>query len=259
MRSLTRLLPLGTLGALGVLLSAIVAGCGSDDSPTGTHDITVFAAASLTEAFTTMGEAFEDSHPDASVAFNFAASSTLARQINEGAPADIFASADHMNMRLLVDAGNAFGEPALFATNRLQIITEPGNPKSIASVADLADPDLTVVTCGPDVPIGRYSNEVFDKAGVSVNSKSYESDVKAIVTKVTLGEADAGMVYASDVAAAGTKATGVDIPDNVNVVATYPIAITKASTKVATARAFIDFVQGDEGQAILADHGFTGA
>jgi molybdate transport system substrate-binding protein len=221
-----------------------------------TGEITVFAAASLTESFTKIGEAFEAAHPGATVTFSFAASSALVQQINEGAPADVYASADESNMKKLTDAGNAHGEPEVFATNALQIITEAGNPKGIASVADLADPDLIVVTCSEEVPIGRYSAEVFSKAGVNVTPKSYEADVKAVVNKVTLGEADAGIVYATDVTAAGDKATGVAIPDDLNVIATYPIAVTNEASNVDAAEAFLEFVLSDEGQSILAEAGF---
>ncbi|HEX7096042.1 MAG TPA: molybdate ABC transporter substrate-binding protein [Acidimicrobiales bacterium] len=254
-----------------VLLAAfalLAASCGDDGEaaavdpgdglgePALAGDITVSAAASLTEAFTAIGEAFEAAHPGTSVTFNFGASSTLVRQINEGASADVFASADQANMKKLTDAANAAGEPVVFATNRLQIITAAGNPKGITTVADLADPELVVVTCGEDVPVGRYAAEVFSKAGVTVTPKSYEADVKAVVNKVTLGEADAGVVYATDVKAAGSKATGIDIPDDVNVIATYPIAMTKAAGNRAVADAFVAFVLSDEGQSILADAGF---
>jgi molybdate transport system substrate-binding protein len=259
--------PFLVLALFGLVASA----CGDDDSSdpsssdttttagsTVSGEITVFAAASLTGSFTAIGEAFRKANPDAKVTFSFAASSALVQQINEGAPADVYASADQANMKKLTDAANSTDEPEVFATNELEIITGPGNPKGIAEVADLANPDLIVVTCGPDVPIGKYSAEVFTKAGVTVTPKSYEADVKAVVNKVTLGEADAGIVFATDVEAAGDKATGVEIPDDLNVIATYPIAVTKAVKNADVADAFVAFVLGDEGQAILADAGFTG-
>jgi molybdate transport system substrate-binding protein len=237
----------------------VATSCGDDESADGTGgDVTVFAAASLTGAFTAIGEAFEDAHPDATVTFNFAASSALVQGINEGAPADVFASADLANMEKLTDAANARGEPAVFATNELQIITEAGNPKGITGVQDLADPNLIVVTCGEEVPIGTYAAEVFEKAGVTVTPKSYEADVKAVVNKVTLGEADAGIVYATDVRAAGDEASGVEIPDELDVVATYPIAVTRAAGDVEVAEAFVAFVLSDAGQEILAAAGFAG-
>jgi molybdate transport system substrate-binding protein len=237
----------------------LVAACG-DDASSGTApggEITVFAAASLTDSFTEIGKAFEAANPGAKVTFSFAASSALVQQINDGAPADVYASADQANMQKLTGAANAAGEPEVFATNELEIVTGAGNPKRVSDVADLVDPDLIVVTCGPDVPIGKYTTEVFEKAGVEVTPKSYEADVKAVVAKVTLGEADAGIVYATDVKAAGDKGAGVEIPDELNVVATYPIAVTKAARNVGTADAFVAFVLGEAGQQILAAAGFS--
>jgi molybdate transport system substrate-binding protein len=244
----------------GVLAAALV-GCGDDDdSDAGAAggDLTVFAAASLTDAFTEIGEAFELSHPDASVTFNFAASSDLVTQIDQGAPADVFASADEANMTKLTDAGSNGDVPQVFATNRLEIIVQPGNPHGIAEVADLADPDLIVVTCAPEVPIGAYSAEVFDKAGIDVTPDSLEENVRAVVTKVTLGEADAGIVYTTDVLAAGDEAEGVEIPAELNVTATYPIAMTNDAPNPDGAVAFVDFVLAPEGQDVLERYGFTG-
>ena len=203
------------------------------------------------------GDAFEAAHPEVVVTVNFAASSALAGQIAEGAPADVFASADEANMAQLTASGDIAGTPVVFAHNRLQIIVAAGNPEAIRSVADLADPALLVVTAAPQVPIGRYAQQVFDRAGVTVTPVSLEENVKAIVTKVTSGEADAGIVYATDVRAAGQRAEGVAIPDELNVVATYPIAVTEASPNRRAARAFVDFVTGAEGQAVLAEHGFA--
>jgi molybdate transport system substrate-binding protein len=242
----------------GILLLGTVASCGDDeDADAGGGDITVFAAASLTDAFTELGDAFGESGAGAEVTFSFAASSELVAQIIEGAPADVFASADQTNMTRLIDADGTAGEPVVFATNELQIITAPGNPEGITGVADLADADLIVVTCAAEVPCGTYAEEVFANAGVVVTPKSYEENVRAVANKVLLGEADAGIVYASDVIAAGDGASGVDIPDDINVIAEYPIAVTAEAGDPDTARAFIDFVTGPDGQAILADHGFT--
>ena len=160
-------------------------------------------------------------------------------------------------MTKLTDAGGNQGTPVVFATNELQIIVAPGNPKGITTVADLASADITFVTAAPEVPIGKYTQQVFDKAGVTVTPVSLEQNVKGIVTKVTAGEADAGIVYKTDVLAAGDKAEGVDIPADLNVIAEYPIVITKESTNPSTADAFIDFVLSDQGQKILQAHGFT--
>jgi molybdate transport system substrate-binding protein len=224
--------------------------------PTVSGDITVFAAASLTAAYTEIGDAFMTEYPDAKVTFSFAASSDLVTQIKEGAPADVYASADQANMTKLTDAGGNASEPQVFATNSLEIIVEPGNPKGITGVADLANPDILYVTCAPEVPIGKYGAQVLEAAGVTATPVSLEENVKGIVTKVTLGEADAGIVYRTDVIAAGDKAEGVEIPDDINVTATYPVVVTKEASNAAGAEAFVDFVLGEQGQKILASYGF---
>ncbi len=220
-------------------------------------DVTVFAAASLTESFTEIGDAFMDANPDTTVVFNFGSSSDLVAQINEGAPADVYASADQANMTKLTDAGNNGGEPQVFAKNSLEIIVESGNPQGIEGVADLENPDLIVVACDPEVPIGAYSQEVFENAGVTVEPDSLEEDVKAVVNKVVLGEADAGVVYSTDVIAAGDDAEGVEIPTDINVTPEYPVAVTKEAADADAASSFTDFVVGDEGQSILASYGFS--
>jgi molybdate transport system substrate-binding protein len=241
------------VAVLGLLAGA----CGDDESAGGaSRDLVVLAAASLGEAYTEIGTAFMAARPGVTVMFNFASSSDLVAQILEGAPADVYASADETNMTKLIDTGGGAGEPQVFATNRLEIIVEPGNPLGISGVADLADRDLIYVTCAPDVPIGRYALLVLEAAGVAVTPASLEENVKGVVTKVTAGEADAGIVYATDVIAAGTDAEGVDIPADINVEATYPIVVAARATNPAGAQAFVDFVLGDEGQAILAEHGF---
>jgi molybdate transport system substrate-binding protein len=248
------------IALVGGLVAAAVS-CGDDDDSgagAASGDITVLAAASLTDAFTEIGEAFELDHPESSVTFNFAASSELVTQINQGAPADVFASADEANMTKLTAAGNNGAEPQDFATNQLEIIVQPGNPHGIAEVADLADPDLVVVTCAPEVPIGAYAAEVFANAGVEVTPDSLEENVRAVVTKVTVGEADAGIVYTTDVLAAGDQAEGVEIPADLNVTATYPITVTRESPNPVAAEAFVDFVLSPDGQAVLERYGFAG-
>ena len=219
-------------------------------------DITVFAAASLTESFKEVGDAFMKANPGVRVAFTFDASSALVTQITQGAPADVFASADTANMDKLTTATLNGSAPVTFATNLLQIITGPGNPKVITGLADLAKPGLKVVLCDPSVPCGKYAKQSLDTAKVTLTPVSLEQNVKGVVTKVTAGEADAGIVYSTDVKAAGAKAAGVDIPKDQNVVATYPIAATKASKAADVDKAFIAFLTSSDGQAILAKYGF---
>lgn len=259
--------------ATGALLGLLGAACGSDDSgsagtmptedagtdlgPAVAGEITVFAAASLTEAFTEIGDSFVIEYPKATVTFSFASSSELVTQINEGAPADVYASADQSNMSKLTDAGRNAGDPVVFATNSLEIIVEPGNPEGITAVADLANPDLIVVTCDPEVPIGKYTAEVFARAGVTVTPKSFEANVKGVVGKVILGEADAGIVYKTDVDAAGDKAAGIEIPAAINVTAEYPIVVTQEAPNALGAQAFVDFVLSQQGQSVLATYGFS--
>lgn len=244
------------VGAPLLSLAMFTSACGSErDDASG--DIVVFAAASLTESFTEIGQVFMAEQPDSEVTFSFGASSDLVTQINEGAPADVFASADQGNMAKLTDAGNNGSEPVVFATNSLEIVVEPGNPKGIAGLADLEDRELIVVLCDPDVPIGRYSSQVFTESGVAVKADSYEEDVKAVVNKVVLGEADAGLAYSTDVVAAGDTAEGVEIPADVNVTPEYPIAVTAEAPNAGVGAAFVEFVMSDGGQAILQQHGFS--
>ena len=234
-----------------MLATGVLAACAGDaPQSSGT---TVFAAASLTEAFTELGDAFMQEHPEADLTFSFASSSDLARQAVEGAPVDVFASADPANMAKVIDAGAASGEPTVFATNRAEIIVAPGNPLGVTSVDDLAMEDLVVIVCAPDVPCGTYAGDIFANAGVDVTPDSYEENVKAVATKVTLGEADAGIVYTTDVLAAGDAASGVEIPDDINVVAEYPIVAVSDSE---VAQRFIEFVTSPAGQRILGLRGF---
>jgi molybdate transport system substrate-binding protein len=187
------------------------------------------------------------------VTFNFAGSQALATQIQQGAPADVFASADVANMDKVADL---VATPQNFASNLLQIVVERGNPRGIGGLDDLAGPDLKVVLAAEDVPAGRYARQVLDQAGASVTPVSLEDNVKAVVTKVSLGEADAGIVYVTDVTAGGDKIQGVDIPADQNVAATYPIATVKASKAQDQAQAFVDLVRSAEGQQVLETYGF---
>jgi molybdate transport system substrate-binding protein len=250
-RSRTRL-----AAALAVAAIAL-AGCGGGgDSGGGSGapgEIKVFAAASLTTAFTELGERFTAANGGAKVTFNFAGSQALATQIQQGAPADVFASADLANMDKVKDL---VGTPRNFASNRLQIVVEKGNPRNVQGLDDLAAGDLKVVLAAPEVPAGRYAAEALGKAGVTVTPVSEEDNVKAVVTKVSLGEADAGIVYVTDVAAGGDKVEGVDIPEDQNVLATYPTATVKASKAQDRAQAFMDLVLSAEGRQVLEDHGF---
>lgn len=219
-------------------------------------EITVSGAASLTAAFGAIAEAFGKAQPGGVVRSNFAGSSTLVQQIREGAPVDVFASADESNMQKLVDAGDVAGTPVVFARNRLAILVARGNPKKITGVADLAKPGLVVSLCAPAVPAGKYAREVFAKAGVAIPESSQELDVKAVVSRVVLGEADAGVVYTADVLAAGDAVEAVDIPDALNVVARYPVAVLVHAKQPDLARAFVAYLVSADGQAILQRFGF---
>jgi molybdate transport system substrate-binding protein len=218
--------------------------------------LTVFAAASLTEAFRTIGKDFEAAHPGTKVEFNFAGSSTLARQIIEGAPADVFASADDENMKKVVDAGDVAGTPKPFVHNRLVVIVPRGNPKQVKNLADLSRKGVTASLAAPGVPVGRYAAEAFGKAGVPVPEASREADVKGVVTRVSMGEVDGGIVYVTDVAPVKDKVETVAIPDAQNVVASYPIAVLKGAPNVGAANEFVAYVLSPPGQRVLANAGF---
>jgi molybdate transport system substrate-binding protein len=244
---------------LGPLVLALVASaCGSDNgNGSGLKgNITVFAASSLTDVFNEIGAAFTQATPDASATFSFDASSALAQQITQGAPADVFASADTTNMDKLTQAGLNDSAPVVFSTNLLTVIVPKGNPKGITGVADLSAPDLKVVLCAEQVPCGTYAKQVLDAAKVSVTPVSLEQNVKGVVTKVTSGEADAGIVYSTDVTAAGDKADAVAIPADINVIARYPVASVKSSASPQLAAAFITFLTGPASRAILTKYGF---
>ncbi|HEX2784145.1 MAG TPA: molybdate ABC transporter substrate-binding protein [Ilumatobacteraceae bacterium] len=227
--------------------------------PAATGDVVVFAASSLTEAFTEMGTAFKVDNPDANVTFNFAGSGDLVTQITQGAPADIFVSADDKNMKKMTDAGENVGEPVSIAKNTMEIIVEKGNPKGITSVADLARSDLIVVLCAETVPCGSSAAAVLKNAAVTASPKSLEDKVKGVVTKVSAGEADAGIVFVTDVNAAKDSADGVEIPADINVINNYPMVLTKEATNPTAAQAFADYVASDAGQAILGKYGFLPA
>ena len=243
-----------------VLLAASCADGGQPDRAVSSVQprtaITVFAASSLTEAFTQIGSAFTEANPNVDVNFNFSGSGSLVTQIDQGAPADVFASADDKSMSKLQDLDLLAALPRSIAKNVLEIIVEPQNPFGIMALDDLAQPGLIVVLCAATVPCGAGATESLAKAGVTVNVSSFEDKVKGVVTKVTTGEADAGIVYATDVRAAGSAARGVEIPTANNVVNNYPIAVIKGSTNQTAATAFVDFVASATGQEILSGFGF---
>ncbi len=216
--------------------------------------IVVFAATSLTASFNDMKAAFQAAYPYITVTTSYGASSALAANINNGAPADVFASADITNINRI----NTVGAKTPFARNRLEIMVQPGNPKGINTLADLARPGVLYVTAAAGVPIRNYADQALASAAVTVTPVSLETNVGAIVTKITSGNADAGIVYRTDVIAAGSSAAGVVIPDANNVVAEYPIAIPSGSTHQAEANLFINFVLSAAGQNLLTGRGFIG-
>jgi molybdate transport system substrate-binding protein len=255
----------GVAAALVPALAVAGAGCARGipvQDPEGrssavTGRATVFAAASLTGSLEQIGSAFEQAHPGSEIVFNFGSSSSLATQIVEGnGIADVYASADETSMGKVEAAGLVDGDGTTFARNRLEVVVGAGNPLGIGGLADLARPGLKVVLAAAQVPVGRYGAEALVKAGVQVRPVSLEADVKAVLTKVVLGEADAGIVYATDVRAAGSTVEGVDIPDDHNVVATYPIAVVRNAGNPALAAAFVGYVLSHEGRRVLLDHGF---
>jgi molybdate transport system substrate-binding protein len=245
----------------------VLAACGDDDDDAGSTtnaaaaepalagDITVFAAASLTDAFTELGTTFESDNPDVAVEFNFGASSALREQILAGAPADVFASANTSNMDEVVDGGAA-GDPQDFATNLLEIAVPAGNEAGVTGLDDFANPDLLIGLCAEEVPCGEFGRDALATAGVTPSIDTNEPDVRSLLTKVEAGDLDAGIVYVTDVMAAGDAVEGIDIPADDNVVATYPIAALTDAAGPDVADAFVEFVLSDEGQDILQSYGF---
>jgi len=253
-------LRLGAASA-AVLLALPLAACGDDgdkggDGKSGDKTVlTVFAAASLTKTFEELEKTYEAAHTDVDVKLSFGGSSDLVAQITEGASADVFASADTTNMDKLVAAGLAEGEPKEFATNTLMIAVPPGNPAGIKSVADLTKKDVDLVLCQPEVPCGSAAQKVADAAGVELRPVSEEQSVTDVLAKVESGEADAGLVYVTDVTAAGDKVEGVEIPEAADVVNHYPIVAVKDAKQAELAQQWIDLVLGD-GQKVFEQAGF---
>lgn len=239
------------LAVLALLLTACGSGSGASREP-----LTVFAAASLTGTFTVLEGEFERAHPDVDVRLSFDGSSRLAEQIAEGAPADVFAAADEKSMATVADAGLAAGEPQVFATNTLTMAVAPGNPKGVDGLDDLRSDELVVVTCAAEDPCGRAAAAVSLEAGVRLRPASEEPDVKSVLAKVAAGEADAGLVYVTDVRAVGAKADGVEIPEAAAAVNRYPIVTLRESERGELARQFAAFVLSDAGQRVLEQAGF---
>jgi molybdate transport system substrate-binding protein len=251
-----------TLAAFTVL--SLVA-CGSPDPGGGdpatgvpaavSGEITVFAAASLTETFTELGKRFEQANPEATVTFNFGGSSALAQQINEGAPADVFASASPVNMTQVIESGAVTERPATFARNRLEIVVPAGNPGGITGLADFADESRTIALCAEQVPCGAAAKKAFEAAGITAAPDTLEQDVKAVLTKVTLGEVDAALVYHTDVLAAGDNVEGIAFPEAEQALNDYSVAALAEAPNASGATAFINFVF-DPGRDVLAAAGF---
>ena len=218
--------------------------------------INVFAATSLTASFTEIATAFEKAHPGVKVTLNFGGSSTLVTQIGNGAPADVFASADMSNMDKLANTKSIDGTPLIFTRNRLMIVIGKGNPLRVMTLADLARPEVFVALGAPGVPVGDYARQILSRAGVTVTPKTFESNVAAIVNKAALREIDAGIVYVTDVAIDDYRVDGIAIPDDQNVIATYPIAAVTGSRNKATSAGFVAFTRTAAAQAILAKYKF---
>jgi len=257
--------------AAAVLTAALVvplAACSSGDdakqdtagsAPSGSAsaapraNLTVLAAASLTDVFKTAGAAYEKAHPGTKLTFSFAGSQELVAQVSQGSPADVLVTADTKSMdKVRADTGT----PAIIAKNRLVIATGEGNPFKVDDLKDLADTKLKVVLAAPEVPAGKYSKQILDKQGVAVKPVSQEPNVRAVLSKVEMGEADAGLVYRTDAESAKDKVDAVEIPDDQNAIAQYPAATIKDSKNAAAAAAFVAWLSSPEGQKILQDAGF---
>ncbi|MER5873866.1 molybdate ABC transporter substrate-binding protein [Streptomyces sp. NPDC002044] len=233
--------------------SPSTSGSGTASAEPQAANLTVLAASSLTDVFKTAGAAYEKAHPGTKVTFSFAGSQELAAQVKQGAPADALVTADTKTMDgLRAETGTA----TVVAKNRLVIAAGQGNPFKIDELKDLADSKIKVVLAAPEVPVGRYSKEILDKQAVTVKPVSQEPNVRAVLSKVELGEADAGLVYRTDSAKSGDKVVAVEIPDGQNAVASYPAAALKQSKNAAAATAFVAWLSGPEAQKILQDAGF---
>ncbi|MGV9326656.1 molybdate ABC transporter substrate-binding protein [Streptosporangium sandarakinum] len=250
--------------ALPAVLVLGLSGCGSGGpgasasapaTGAGTKEVTVFAAASLTGTFTELGRAFEAAHPGTTVKFNFGSSATLAQQITQGAPVDVFAAASPATMKTVTDASLA-GSPTTFARNKLQIAVPKDNPAKVDDLADLADAKVKVALCAEQVPCGAAAVRALDAAGLKVTPVTLEQDVKATLTKVELGEVDAALVYRTDVIAAAGKVTGIGFPEADKAVNDYPIATLAKAPAGDLAKRFVDLVLSRQGKDVLTKAGF---
>ncbi|MGP5250966.1 molybdate ABC transporter substrate-binding protein [Brachybacterium alimentarium] len=242
---------------LGLLVTVGASGCGTGDVDAAeSSTLVVYAAASLQEPFEELGEQFEAAHEDVEVEFDFAGSSTLVEQIQQGAPADVFASADEPNMDTLVDAGLQAADPVPFATNTLMIAVPTGNPAGVTDLASLTHDGVNLVVCAKAVPCGAATGRVEESAGVEFAPVSEEQSVTDVLNKVTTGEADAGLVYVTDVKKAGDEVEGIDFPESDSAVNTYPITAISDSAQQELGQEFVDLVTSESGQRVLDGYGF---
>lgn len=257
----TRGMRTALVGLTALALAAAV-GCGGGEPDGGadgsvvTSAVTVFAAASLTEAFTALGKEFEAANPETKLTFNFAGSSGLATQINEGAPADVFAAASLEAMKTVTDAGNGSGEPVTFARNQLVIAVAKGNPKNVTGLSDLARPGLRVALCGEQVPCGAAAAKALAAGGVKLTPVTVERDVKAALSKLALGEVDAALIYRTDASAASGDVEGIEFFESAHAINDYPMVVLADAADKAAAAAFVAYVRSDKGRAALTDAGF---
>ncbi|SCL71175.1 molybdate transport system substrate-binding protein [Micromonospora peucetia] len=258
---------LRTVAATAVVVMVVVltglTGCGGGSAGSsgsagrsGGGTVTVFAAASLTESFTRLGRDFEAANRGTAVVFNFAGSAALAAQINQGAPADVFASAATRNMATVTGAGNADGDPVVFVRNQLVVAVPKGNPRGVAGLADLSRPGLKVALCAEQVPCGAAARTALDAASVALTPVTLEQDVRGALAKVRLGEVDAALVYRTDALAATADVTAVEFPESVRAVNDYPIVVLRDAPHPDGAQAFVAYVRSERGRAVLTEAGF---
>jgi molybdate transport system substrate-binding protein len=258
------------LVALSAVATMVLAACGESDDPASSGSssttssaggelsgtLTVFAAASLTDVFGELGDQLMADNSELEVQFNFAGSSALATQLTQGAPADVFASANQTQMTVVTDADLQAGDPTVFTENVLEIAVPADNPGSVTGLADFANPDLTLAVCAPDVPCGAAAAQVFEAAGITAAPDTEEEDVRAALTKVQLGEVDAALVYASDVRSAGSDVAGIEFPEAEDAINEYPICALAQALNPDAAQAFLDLVLSDEGREAVEVAGF---